>query len=387
MASAALRAGQHGRVISPIADTTATTARAATAPVAIVLPPKEGFSPDAVGAIGLLVHRLVRAGAPGIVLGRAPVGAAFADVPFVPVRPGLGLSSVARYAAGVAREVRRLQPALIEVHNRPEVALRLQRLGVPTSLFLHNDPVGMRGAPSAADRARLLGHMARVVTVSAWLRERFLLGVANPVRTPVVLPNCIDVPEIDATMPAGVRDPVVLFAGRVVADKGADLFVDACGQALPSMPGWRAQVIGADRFGPHSPDTPFLRGLRLRAAAAGVALLGHQSHDRVLAAMRRAAIVCVPSRWDEPFGLTALEAMACGAALVCSSRGGLPEVAGDAALYAEPEVAALSAAILALAGDPARRAALGAAGQRRAAGFSAPAAAQALVRLRRDILG
>lgn len=350
--------------------------------VAIVLPPKEGFSPQAVGAIGLLVHRVVQAGAPGIVLGRPTTGMPFADVPFMPVSPGWGLSSVSRYAAGMAQALRRLRPALIEVHNRPEVALYLLRLGVPVSLFLHNDPVPMHGARTAADRATLLARLARVVTVSAWLRDRLLLGIERPARPPVVLPNCID-----AVVPAaGPRDHLILFAGRIVADKGADLFVDACARVLPSLPGWRAAMIGADRFGPHSKDTPFLRALRPRAAAAGVAMLGHLPHGQVLAAMRRAAIVCVPSRWNEAFGMTALEAMACGAPLICSPRGGLPEVAGDAALYAEPDPAALASAIAALARDPARRAALSQAGLARAAQFAAPDAARALVRLRQDIL-
>ena len=66
-------------------------------------------------------------------------------------------------------------------------------------------------------------------------------------------------------------------------------------------------------------------------------MLGYRDHPEVLAAMARAAIVVVPSRWAEPFGLVALEALASGAALICSPRGGLPEVAGDAAVYADPD--------------------------------------------------
>jgi len=349
---------------------------------AILLPPREGFSSEAVGAIGLLVHRLVRAGAPSTVLGR-PTAMPFADVPFMPVRPGIGLSATMRYAAGAARALRVLRPTLIEVHNRPEIAWHLLRLGIPVTLVLHNDPVTMRGARTAAERAGLLQQLAQVVTVSRFLRDRLLLGVDDPARLPVVLPNCLD-PVAPGVAP---REPLLLFAGRMVADKGADVFVDACARVLPRSPGWRAAMIGADRFRPDSRDTPFLRALRPRATAAGVAVLGHQPHDAVLDAMRRAAIVCVPSRWDEPFGLTALEAMACGAALVCSPRGGLPEVAGDAALYAEPEADALAAGLEALIRDPARRVALGAAGVARAAGFGASAAARALMALRHRILG
>ena len=49
----------------------------------------------------------------------------------------------------------------------------------------------------------------------------------------------------------------MLFAGRVVSDKGADAFVQACAGALPRLPGWRAEMLGADRFGADSPETPF----------------------------------------------------------------------------------------------------------------------------------
>ena len=141
-------------------------------------------------------------------------------------------------------------------------------------------------------------------------------------------------------------------------------------------------MIGADRFRADSPDTEFLRSLRPRAAAAGVAMLGHRPNDAVLAAMQRAAIVVVPSRWEEPFGLVALEAMACGAALVCSPRGGLREVAGETAMYADPDQPeALAGAILRLADDVGLRATLASAARLRSEGFGAPGGGGAAARV------
>jgi glycosyltransferase involved in cell wall biosynthesis len=103
--------------------------------------------------------------------------------------------------------------------------------------------------------------------------------------------------------------------------------------------------------------------------------------------MTRAAIVVVPSRWAEPFGLVALEALASGAALICSPRGGLPEVAGDCAVYADPDKpGALTAALRNLAGDEPRRQALARAGQERARLFDVPVIADRLAGLRRGIL-
>lgn len=361
-----------------------------SSPVAIVLPPKEGFSAEAVGAIGLLVRRLARQGRPSVVLGQ-PVAHPFPDVAFRPVpAPRWPLGVNRAYAASAARVLRALRPALIEVHNRPDLALHLARAfpGLPVALFLNNDPQDMRRARSAAERAALLGRLARVVTASDWLRRRLLDGVPAPPRPPVVLPNCLDPAELPPLMPPEAREKLILFAGRMVADKGADSFVAACARALPLLPGWRAEMIGADRFSPNSPDTPFLRALRPQAAAAGIVLSGHRPHAEVLRAMARAAIVAVPSRWPEPFGLAAVEAMACGAALVASGRGGLAEVTGEAALIADPDdSAALAEAFLALARDPAHRAALAEAGRARAALFDVSRAGAALEALRAELIG
>ncbi len=353
-------------------------------PVAIVLPPREGFSSDNAGAIALLVQRM--AGPRDIVLGMAQA-APFAEVTFEAVRPTWFPGNLARrYAGGVVRAVRRLGVGLVEVHNRPDVALFLARQfpRLPVVLFLHNDPQGMRGMKTPAERARLLARLARVVTVSAYIAGRVMDGVRSPARSPVVLANCLDVAVVPRDV---VRRSTILFAGRVVSDKGADSFVAACALALPQLPGWRAEIVGADRFGADSPETPWLAALRPKAAAAGVTMAGYRPHAEVLRAMAAASIVVVPSRWPEPFGLTALEAMACGAALIASARGGLPEVTGSAALVIDPEdPAAIAAAIVALARDSARRGALAAAGRARAALFDTAVARRKREALHSDVL-
>ena len=314
-----------------------------------------------------------------IVVGRPPAGDPFPDRNFLaapavfwpPAGPG-------RYAAAVRRVLRRLRPSRIEVHNRPEIALRLRRAfpRTPLALFLHNDPQAMRGARTAAQRRRLLARM-QVACVSEILRQRFRDGLPTAAEV-ALLPNCIDLAQMPASPPA--RDPVILFVGRVVADKGADAFVSACARVLPQLAGWRAEMIGADRFAPDSAETPFLAALRPQAEVAGIRLHGHLPHDAVLRAMARAAIVVVPSRWSEPFGMTALEALASGAALIVSPRPGLLEVVGDAALIAELD--ALAAAVLRLAGDAALRTSLSERARLQAAGFDVVAARARLLRFR-----
>jgi glycosyltransferase involved in cell wall biosynthesis len=363
---------------------------AALPTVAVVLPPREGFGHGRSGAIGLLVRRLVQTqGFQTVVFGGRQDGAAFSGIDFRSVRSTLwtlGNGNV-RYAAAVASALKALNPALIEVHNRPEIALTLAgRLpSTPVTVILHNDPQGMRGAVTPAERTAMLRRLARVITVSDYLRERVLDGVPAPARQPVVLPNCLDLTELP---PPRKRERLVLFAGRVVADKGPDAFVSACAAALPHLPGWGAEIIGADRFRFDSPDTGFVQMIRAAAEGANVRMLGYRGHPEVLVAMSRAAIVVVPSRWAEPFGLVALEALASGSALICSPRGGLPEVAGDAAVYADPDRPhEIAAAIRALAGNEPRRAALAQAGWQRVQQFDVPVIAARLAALRRDIIG
>ena len=357
--------------------------------VAVVLPPREGFGPGRTGAIGLLARRLIQTpGFETIIIGGKQDGPTFPGIQYHPLAPSpwtLGNTNI-RFAAAVATYLKARQPALIEVHNRPEIALFLAaRLpAIPVAMIFHNDPAGMRETDTPARRTAMLSRLARVVTNSDYLRRRFLEGVATPTRPPVVLANCLDLTELP---PPGPREKLILFAGRVVDNKAPDAFIAACAQALPDLPGWRAEIIGADRFAVDSPDTSFVQKIRIAAANANVAMLGYRDHPQVLAAMARSSIVVVPSRWPEPFGLVALEALASGAALICSPRGGLPEVAGDAAIYADPDRPQdIAAAIRTLAADPSHRCAMARAGRERASQFAVPIIARQLAALRQAIL-
>jgi glycosyltransferase involved in cell wall biosynthesis len=348
---------------------------------AIILPPREMFSPRATGAIGLLVHRLGEGAAIYGMHAQEP----YTDRDFRPVRlPWWPGPLARRYAHGLARALHQTPPSSIEVHNRPDVALHLaaQFPDIPVILFLHNDPHGMRGARTPAERARLIDTMAHIAPVSAYIAARLTDEPGHPKVVPFA--NCIDLRSIPKAMPRNR----ILFAGRVVADKGADSFVAACAMALPRMPGWTAEIIGADGFGANSRDTPFLRTLRPKAEAAGIILHGWQPHEVVLAAMASAAITVMPSRWPEPFGLTALEAMACGSALICSNRGGLAEVTEDAAWPIDPDrPETIADAIITLARDPVTRASLARAGLARAAGFDLSWARERLEDLRTQAPG
>jgi glycosyltransferase involved in cell wall biosynthesis len=146
-------------------------------------------------------------------------------------------------------------------------------------------------------------------------------------------------------------------------------------------------MIGADRSRPDSPETPFTRAVGRAAEAAGVQRLGYRDHAAVMGALSRAAIAVAPSRWDEPFGLAALEAMASGAALITTRRGGLADLTEGVSVAIDPEDPAdIAQAIIALACNPAARATLAQAALHSARAYDLPEARRRLDQLRMELL-
>jgi glycosyltransferase involved in cell wall biosynthesis len=85
--------------------------------------------------------------------------------------------------------------------------------------------------------------------------------------------------------------------------------------------------------------------------------------------MAGADAFCLPSLY-EGFGLTALEAMACGAPVVVSDRGALPELVGDAGVVVQPTADAVADGLRRVLSDRDAAAALGVQAAARARGFS-----------------
>ncbi len=366
--------------------------------VAIILPPREGFGPRRARRIGLTVreHVLAVPSHTTVVFGGRQSGPVFPDLTFHTIHALSFLPGTMRwrYILSLERPLLRLKPAIIEVHDDAALALGLQRKfpKTPVVLLLHNDP---GGAPLT--RTALLDRLARVVTVSDWLRDRMLDGITQPVRPPLVLKAAIDFgrlpPSGSGEATAGMalskrRTRLVLFAGRLVPEKGADQFVAACAASLPYLPGWRAEILGASEHAVDSPGTGFTQTLEAIAKPVSIGMMGFRDHPDVMAAMARAAIMVIPTRTPDPSGRLVLEAMANGAAVICSRQGALPEIACDAAIYADPENPAdIAAAILLLARDPKRLATLADLGQARAMAFGLPETGRQLRAIRMEVMG
>lgn len=146
---------------------------------------------------------------------------------------------------------------------------------------------------------------------------------------------------------------IVTTASADVPIKGLDVLIDALAQVAAARPKARLHIVGQLRDGP----------AKRRLAAHGLSQRVTSSSDLTRAEIadlyRRAHIVACPARF-EGFGFPAAEAMACGAAVVSSDGGALPEVVGDAGLVSPAgDAGAMAANLARLLDAPAEAARLG----------------------------
>lgn len=167
-----------------------------------------------------------------------------------------------------------------------------------------------------------------VITVSRALREEVIRIYGTPERKVHVVYNGVDPHRFEGQIDqgkikeqcgVGPLDPVILFVGRMVYQKGPDLLIEAIPQVLQQRPDARFVFVG---------EGDMRHSLEARAWELGVGhaarFLGYRGGDELAALYRGADIVCVPSR-NEPFGIVILEAWSAGKPVVSTYNGGPAE--------------------------------------------------------------
>ncbi|HEX9668936.1 MAG TPA: glycosyltransferase family 4 protein [Thermoanaerobaculia bacterium] len=149
----------------------------------------------------------------------------------------------------------------------------------------------------------------------------------------------------------GERSRDLIALGRLVSDKGLDLLLEAL--ALLAAEGSRPRLtIAGD-----GPERPRLAAQAERLGlAAQVDFPGTVTGEDLVRLLNRHRVLVVPSRYNEPFGIVALEGIACGCAVVGSAGGGLAEAIGPCGrTYPNGDVPAMARALADLLRDPAAR--------------------------------
>ncbi len=197
----------------------------------------------------------------------------------------------------------------------------------------------------------------RVVTVSSALRDEVVRIYSTPLDKLRTIYNGVDPSRFDEPVDAGrVKEscgigrgePMVLFVGRMVHQKGPDRLLEAIPAILAQEPRARFVFVGeGDLSGP-------LEGLvRDRGLGHAVRFLGKRSGRELAALFQASDVFCVPSR-NEPFGIVILEAWSARKPVVASPQGGPGEFVwhGVTGIKAAPEPVALAGSIGGLLARP-----------------------------------
>ena len=162
-------------------------------------------------------------------------------------------------------------------------------------------------------------HVFNAIVANSEATRRYL--VAEGIEPVQVIWNGV---PIQQPRPPLSPPPVVVYAGRLVREKGVDVLLRAFANVIAQVPAARLVVIG------NGPERRTLDDLIGKLGLGPhVSMLGQLSRSETERHCAQAWVQVVPSRWAEPFGLVAAEAMMRGTAVVASASGALTEIVAD----------------------------------------------------------
>ena len=155
----------------------------------------------------------------------------------------------------------------------------------------------------------LLNSVDKIIFITKWVKKKFFEGLPSlsDNKTQVIYHS------IDPFKKKIKKNKQIIFVGKLNKSKGYDLYCKAMFKILDSNKDWKAYSIGEEKRFRNFPTHNRHKSL------------GQISHSKVLNYLSKSEIAIIPSRWEEPFGRTAMEASSRGCATIISKQGGLPE--------------------------------------------------------------
>ena len=219
-------------------------------------------------------------------------------------------STTKEYCRNIIYKIKDDNFDIIEIHNRPLIFNHLKKeINSKYILYFHNDPLSMNGSKTASERLNLLINLDKIIFVSKWVQDRFFINLDKKLsdKTEIVYPS---IHKINKQIK---KDKKITFVGKLNISKGYDIYKDAIIKILDEFTHWKAFSIGDEER-----KRPIIEHKNHQE-------LGFLKHKEVLKFLNKSEIAVVPSRWEEPFGRTALESSSRACATIISNRGGLPE--------------------------------------------------------------
>lgn len=231
------------------------------------------------------------------------------------------------YIDRVMRYARSIQPDIVHVHNAPQFVDALGA-GLPQArivLHMHNE----KNDPVRHPVAALIGCSTYIRN---WYEARGM-----PARRFAVLDNGVDLAaHAEVRRPQAVQAMrqrhaippgrfVVMYVGRISPEKGPDLAVETLRQLDPDR--YHLVMVGEWPQGDplRSERVRFASGLRRQLAGLSRTIIDGVPPERMPELYALGDLLLIPSRFDEPFSMVAIEAMAAGLPVLALGKGGMPE--------------------------------------------------------------
>ena len=287
------------------------------------------------------------------------------------------------YLSQALRHISKQHYDFIILENRPGYALKLKDYTEARLVYhLHNDLLN-----SQTKLGKQIYQLAdRIITVSDFIGSR--VKTINPTDTKCVTAyNGIDIEPIKSRLGTNEDvfrnrkalgfepdDFIVSFSGRLIPEKGILPLIQAMRQ-IQEHKNIKLMVLGGYALGNSKEQTPFQKEIQLAAEGLNnIVFTGYVPYNEIGNYLNIADIAALPSIWEEPFGLTCVEAMAAGLPLITTRSGGIPEIANEqCAIFVERGerlVTQLASAILDLYQHPEKKKAMSLAVQNKADYFN-----------------
>ncbi len=284
--------------------------------IASILPYKENYTQKGAGAVALWISEFMRDSifknrtyVFGSTVNKNYLTKNYINININNINSRLN-STTKEYSKNIIKKIKNQNFDIIELHNRP-VMVRdfFKKINSKIILYFHNDPTTMKGAKSVNERIYLLENVDKIIFISKWVKQRFFknLPALSDNKTQIIYHS------IDPIEKKIKKNKQIIFVGKLNESKGYDLYCKSMFKVLNLYKDWKAYSVGEEKRFQNYPTHK--RHFNL----------GQISHNKVLDFLSESEIAIIPSRWEEPFGRTALEASSRGCATIISNTGGLAE--------------------------------------------------------------
>ncbi len=289
--------------------------------IASILPYKENYTENGAGAVSLWINNFIRDSkykkrtfVIGSTTNQNYLSGNYININIENINSKLN-STTKEYANKIIQKIKSLEFDIIELHNRPIMVKEFfEKVDSKIILYFHNDPTTMKGAKLVSERVHLLKSVDKIIFISEWVKKRFFknLPKLSDNKTQIIYHS------IDPYKKKIVKKKQIIFVGKLNKSKGYDLYCKSLFKVLNENKIWNAVSIGEEkRFQDYTIHKRHKN-------------LGQITHKKVLKHLSESEIAIIPSRWEEPFGRTALEAASRGCATIISDTGGLSETTDHA---------------------------------------------------------